>query len=357
MSITTDTRDGLGSLSFSGALKSFFRHRDHYLTVLRGIFTYWRTNNTPDAVTQSLISLFCATGGESNDIISRGISLLHAPYRIENPTGVLNLDTAEKRSEAIDTLREQGFYVLPTRLPDSICDELLKVALTEPCTGYDDNGRKEVGLYNRESPIAVKSTIHAEALIRHPVVQKLISDMSIIWLAQEYLQSKPVLDHLVMWWISNINEKPDAEAAQLYHFDMNKVKFLKVFVYVTDVGPENGAHCFIMKSHKTGAIPSSLLERGYARIADDEVEKCYPPEDFVEITGPRGTIFVEDTRGLHKGKRLEKGDRLAFELEFSNSLFGSAQKHPVLSKIHVPQFAEALKRYPRLYSMLDMRSL
>jgi hypothetical protein len=353
MTINTTVTGGAGPLTLLEIMRSFVRHRDHYLTVLRGVFTYWRTRNTPDTVTQSLISLFCATGGRSNDIISRGISLLNPPYRIENAAGVLNLDTAEARSEAIDTLRAQGFYVFPTRLPASTCDELLKIALTEPCTGYDDNGRKEVGLYNRESPMAVKSTIHAEALIRHPVVQKLISDMSIISLVQEYLESKPVLDHLVMWWSSHINEKPDAEAAQLYHFDMNKVKFLKVFVYVTDVGPENGAHCFIKKSHKTGAIPSSLLQRGYARIADDEVEECYPPEDFVEITGPRGTIFVEDTRGLHKGKRLEKGDRLAFELEFSNSLFGSSQKRPVLSKVHAPEFAEAMRRYPRLYSLFD----
>ena len=45
------------------------------------------------------------------------------------------------------------------------------------------------------------------------------------------------------------------------------------------------------------------------------------PEDMVEIGGPRGTIFAEDTRGLHKGKHLLTGDRLLFQLEFSNSLF------------------------------------
>ena len=187
----------------------------------------------------------------------------------------------------------------------------------EPCTGYDDSGRKEVGLYDRQSPHSVKYSIHAETLINQPAVQKLISDTSIIWLAQEYLESKPILDHLTMWWISNINENPDAEAAQLYHFDMNKVKFLKFFLYLTDVGTENGPHCFIQKSHRTGGIPSALLERGYARISDEEVKPHYPSEDFVEITGPRGTIFAEDTRGLHKGKRLDHGDRLVFELEFS----------------------------------------
>jgi hypothetical protein len=357
MSINTDTRDGFGQLNFRTALKSFVQHRDHYLTVLRGAFTHWRTRKTPDSVTQSLISLFCATGGVSNDLISRGISFLRAPYRIEKPKGVLNIEDDAKRSEAIETLRDKGFYVFPTRLPDSICDELLKISLTELCTSHDDSGRSEVGLFDRKSPASVKYAINAERLIKHPVVQKLVSDMSIIWLAQEYLQSKPILDHLVMWWITNVNKAPDSEAAQLYHFDMNKVKFLKFFLYVTDVGTDNGPHCFIQKSNRTGGIPASLLERGYARILDEEAEKCFPPEDFIEITGLRGTIFAEDTRGLHKGKKLEHGDRLVFELEFANSLFGSTGKSPVLSQVDTPELAEALARYPRLYSHFDNRTV
>ena len=32
--------------------------------------------------------------------------------------------------------------------------------------------------------------------------------------------------------------------------------------------------------------------------------------------------MVEDTRGLHKGKHVSRGDRLVLQLQFSNSLFG-----------------------------------
>ena len=35
-------------------------------------------------------------------------------------------------------------------------------------------------------------------------------------------------------------------------------------------------------------------------------------------------MIVEDTRGLHKGKHVEKGDRLIFQLQFTSSLFGKA---------------------------------
>jgi hypothetical protein len=353
MSINTDTRDGFGPLSFRGALKSFLRHREQYLTVMRGVFTHWLTRRTPDAAAQSMISLFCATQGEANDLISRFFSFLHAPYRIEKPKGVLNIEDDARRSEAIETLRDKGYYVFPTRLPESICDELVKVGLTQTCTSYDLSGQKRTGLYDRESPHSVKYSINADTLINQPVVQKLISDTSIIWLAQEYLESKPILDHLTMWWITNINETADTDAAQLYHFDMDTVKFLKLFVYVTDVGPENGPHTFIQKSHRRGGIPASLLERGYARITDEEAQPFYPPEDIVEITGPRGTIFAEDTRGLHKGTKLVDGDRLVFELEFSNSLFGKVRAGPAFSKNRTPELSKALSEYPRVYSYFD----
>jgi hypothetical protein len=328
----------------------------HLRNVAWGFIEFWRTRQTPQAAYQSMIHLFCVTGGKSNDFISRCLSLLYPPYRISESGGVLNIGTEKARSEAIETLRDTGLYVFPTRIPDDICDELMQVALTEQCTSYSPSGEKRVGLFERENPNAVKYAIQSDALVNQPVVQRLMSDKSIIWLAQAYLGAKPVLDHAVMWWITNINKTPDVDAAQLYHFDMDKVKFLKFFLYLTDVGVQNGPHCYIKRSQKSGGIPSSLLERGYARLPDEDVEPFYRPEDIVEIGGPRGTIFAEDTRGLHKGKQLEKGDRLVFELEFSNSLFGSTRAGPVLSKIHVPAFFDALSRYPRVYSHLDVRA-
>jgi hypothetical protein len=340
---------------FRSVRSMFHQEYEHFRNVVLGFIEFWRTRKTPVAAYQSMIRLFCVTGGKSNDFISSCLSLLHPPYRIAKPTGILNIENDKARSEAIETLRETGLYIFPTRVPDAICDELLQIALTEQCVSYSPSDEKMVGPYDRKNPKAVKYAIQAETLVNQPAVQKLISDTSLIWLAQAYLGAKPVLDHMVLWWITNINTAPDSGAAQLYHFDMDKVKFLKFFLYLTDVGPENGPHCFIKRSHKSGGIPASLLDRGYARLPDEDVEPFYPREDIVEIGGPRGTIFAEDTRGLHKGTRLFKDDRLVFELEFANSLFGGTRNGPVLSKIHVPELSDALSRYPRVFSHLDIR--
>jgi hypothetical protein len=353
MAANTSLIGGVEPLTLRGAMRSFLRHRDEYLEVLRGVFTHWRTKKTPESAYQCMISLFCATGGESNDLISRIFCFLHAPYRLKKTNGVLGLDTEAKKAKAIETLREKGLYIFTDRLPVSICDELTRIALSETCISYDSTGRKEETVYDRKEPSNVKYSISDTTLINHPVVQKLISDMSIVWLAQEYLESKPILDLVTMWWTTGVNKTPDTEAAQLYHFDMDKIKFLKFFIYVTDVGPDNGPHCFVQRSHKRGGIPPSLLKHGYARIGDEEVKSNYSPEEFIEITGPRGTIFAEDTRGLHKGTVCRKDDRLVFELEFSNSLFGNSRRGPAFTEIHASELKEALSSYPRVYSHFD----
>ncbi|HZR76040.1 hypothetical protein [Bradyrhizobium sp.] len=339
------------------SLRALFRNEyQHIRNVALGFIAFWRTRKTPMDAYQSMIRLFCVTGGKSNDFISRCLSFLHPPYRIDKPAGILNIESESARSEAIETLRETGLYVFPTRVPDEVCDELLQIALTQQCTIFLPSGEKATGLYDRANPKAVRYAIQPDTLLNQPAAQRLISDKSLIWFAQTYLGAKPVLDHAIMWWITNINETPDSDAAQFYHFDMDKVKFLKFFLYLTDVGADSGPHCFVKGSQKTGGIPAALLDRGYARLPDEDVEQFYRSEDMVEIGGPKGTIFAEDTRGLHKGKHLLKGDRLLFQLEFSNSLFGATRNGPVLSKIRAPEFADALSRYPRVYSHIDVRA-
>ena len=357
MSAITEGGTTSDSTGVRAAIRNFVRIGRHYLTMLLGMIAFQLTGRTPAGAYQSMIALFCATGGKSNDVISRCFSFIHAPYALPKPTSGIITGESEDLSSAARTLKEKGFYVSPSRISDAVCDELLRVALAHPCvTDSDDGGKGNAERYDRERPQAVRYTIEPDALVNEPAVQKLISDPSLIWLAQEYLGSKPVLDHIVLWWTTSWNKTPDGQAAQLYHFDMDKVKFLKFFIYITDVGPQSGAHCFIQRSHRSNGIPPALLQRGYARISDDDVRKYYRPEDFVEITGPRGTILAEDTRGLHKGKLLETGDRLVFQLEFSNSLFGSDRRPFRLSEVHVPEFRAALNKYPRLYSHFDIQA-
>ena len=64
-----------------------------------------------------------------------------------------------------------------------------------------------------------------------------------------------------------------SEAAQLFHFDMDRIRFLKVFIYLTDVGTENGPHVYVRGSHRSKP-PAFFRDR---RFSDAEVKRAFPP--------------------------------------------------------------------------------
>jgi hypothetical protein len=123
------------------------------------------------------------------------------------------------------------------------------------------------------------------------------------------------------------------------------MKFLKFLFYLTDVGPENGPHTYVSGSHKRK--PAALLKDG--RISDEEILRQYAKEQVVEITGPRGMIIAEDTRGLHKGKAPLSGDRLMLQIEFANSLFGTTYEEIELNDKFTEEFRQFAGDHPRTF--------
>lgn len=283
------------------------------------------------------------------------MSLVHPPYRLDHLDGLLGaLDVS-----ALDTITRQldeaGYYIFAQRLPDDLSARLLHFALTQRCTvrPMDDAGSsgsaKLVDHYNREHPEGVRYDFSAQEVIDNTDVQCVMADRSIIAVAQRYLRCRPILDVMSMWWHTAYSKMPDKEAAQFWHFDMDRIKWLKFFIYLTDVGPDNGPHSFVAGSHRTGGIPSVLRVKGYTRLADQEVEACFPRDRFLGFTAPRGTIIAEDTRGLHKGKLLSSGDRLILQLQFSNSLFGGYYPPAKFSSLS-HELKEMIRYYPRIYA-------
>ena len=286
------------------------------------------TGRTPDPSYQSLISLFCSTGGRSSDALSRLVSIVSPPYPIPEANGVLGHLDRDSLSAIQSDLDKNGYHVFDTRLPDTMCDKLIAFSRRARCRVRPPVGPGQVpqdlivDAYDPLDLIGTRYEFLTQDLVDNPDVQRIIADTTLLAVAQTYLRSRPILDVLAMWWSAAFSDRPDVEAAQHFHFDMDRIKWLKFFIYLTDVKPENGPHCFIAGSHRTGGIPQNLLAKGYSRLTDEEVSAVYPRERFIEFAAPRGTIIAEDTRGLHKGKGLKSGDRLILQVQFSNSLFG-----------------------------------
>jgi hypothetical protein len=60
--------------------------------------------------------------------------------------------------------------------------------------------------------------------------------------------------------------------------------------------------------------------------------------------------LAEDTRGLHKGKHVVRGDRLMLQLQFSNSLFGATYPKCRFGDVIAPPLRGAVSAYPRIFS-------
>jgi len=325
------------------------------LKLVVGWFIYLVSRKTPAFAHQSMINLYCLTRGYSNDVLSGTIGFFERPYRFSNATGVLgNVLEKERREPVISALRDQGYYVFANRLPEDLCDRLLQYAISHPCKmrrmDGDRLGEPVSTSYHRGSPQAVRYDFDTQDLLDNRDIQRLLADLSFAALAQSYFGSRPVVDVLSMWWHTDFSDHPDSEAGQYFHFDMDRPKWLKFFIYLTDVETTSGPHGFVAGSHKSGRMPSSLLGKGYARLTDEEVRREFAGSDIIEFAAPRGTIIVEDTRGLHKGKHVEKGDRLMLQIQFSNSLFGGFYPKTSMGNDLSADLKKSVEQFPGLYA-------
>jgi hypothetical protein len=285
--------------------------------------------------------------------------MMYPPYRIEQANGILgNLDQRAVR-EIVSSLRETGFYIFHKKLPTEICDELMRFALTTPArplqpkyvvpstANGDDNGQI---LYDRQNPVAVWYYFDQQRIYENPVIQSLATDLSVLAVAQAYLSCQPIQDSVSMWWsTSMLNGTPDPVAAQLYHIDMDRLRFINFFIYLTDVNSETGPHCYVPKSNRNK--PRALCRDG--RISDQEIAEHYGEGAQVELTGSKGTILVVDTTGFHKGKPPQTRDRLIMQLLFTTSMFGQNYEKARINDKFSTSFLDQVARFKRTFSNLE----
>jgi hypothetical protein len=303
---------------------------------------------------QAMIYFFCASGGRFNQWCSEWISRWHKPLPLFSKTGILGDMSSEAGSAALTQLREKGYVSFSGALPVAACDRLMQYALNTPATvrpmdGEEKSCTPKLALYNSQQPLAVRYDYAPSSLLAQPDVQTLMADPSLLALAESYLQARPRFDVLSMWWHTAFHTRPDSEAAQFYHFDLDRLKWLKIFVYLTDVGPQDGPHSFIESSHQSGGIPQHFLNRGYVRLSDNEVLGHYGVAREVRFAAPRGTIIVEDTRGLHKGNPVSGTARLVLQLQLSNSLFGADYPKATIPQERVSALQALIDRAADVY--------
>jgi hypothetical protein len=299
---------------------------------------------------------------------SAGVWLSEGSHEIATQNGRSDFSDAEdflnlwqepgSMERTLNQLNADGYAILDTKFDPQIVQELATYFASAPCTLTSDQelnmDPEDRVVVDFENPLAVKYSVDTNAVLMNATVRKMLLDRGLLQVAQEYLGSTPIVD-IVTAWYSFPSANPSHEAAQLFHFDLDRVRWLKVFLLLTDQTIETGAHVYIPGTQRDGGISSGLLAKGYARLEDPEVEAFYPKETWKSMVAPAGSILLEDTRGLHKGISLQRDHRLMLQFEYTQTLFGHV---PFLATVSLDDYQDeywnAMKRnHPEVFAALS----
>jgi ectoine hydroxylase-related dioxygenase (phytanoyl-CoA dioxygenase family) len=179
---------------------------------------------------------------------------------------------------------------------------------------------------------SVRDDYRPEHLLESPDIRALIADPFIRNVAAAYLGSTPIFTHLAAWRSrSDPGASADdlSEAAQLYHYDYDWPAFVKFFIYLTDVGPDNGPFTFVVGTHERKRHWKD------GRRDDSYIASTYPNGAWA-VTGQAGDLIIADTVGYHKGERVREGERLMLQFEFAVSRIGASFQYDPLPAKHRP---------------------
>ena len=313
------------------------------LRLLIALLGYTATKRTPFYPYLGMRRLHALTRGASSRALSAAITALDRPAPLETVDGILGKVEPDEAERLAQRIRQDGFVVFDALLEPTLCEDLEKFARSTPArtTPAPPGGEEQV--YDPLAPVATRYDIAQARLLRFPPVQRIAVDASLRSVAQAYLEATPVNDMMAMWWTVAHGEV-SSEAAQMFHYDLDRLRFLKFFIYLSDVTEKTGPHVYVRGSHL--GRPRRFFED--RRFTDEEVADVFTGDAIRELGGPRGTIMAVDTSGLHKGKHPDTGDRLILQLEFSVSLFGVGYETLPAREL-LPEVAAEVRRFPRTY--------
>jgi hypothetical protein len=144
-----------------------------------------------------------------------------------------------------------------------------------------------------------------------PHVLSLINNAEVLQIARVYLGCHPTISFLGLTWSFPSPFANPTVDVQCFHRDPDDWRFLKLFVYLTDVDEQSGPHELVMGSHRSAG---RIFSTPYT---NEELERSYGRDSMMKIIGPKGTTFFADTWSIHKGHVPITRPRLLLQVEYS----------------------------------------
>jgi hypothetical protein len=130
--------------------------------------------------------------------------------------------------------------------------------------------------------------------------------------ANAYLRLWSKLSYVDLWYTAQQPPTDERVASQNWHVDFDDKHLLKAFVYLSDVGADQGPFEYVPGSQPGGRHHSvrPWTPMGNGRVPDEDVTRNVPAEEIATFTGPKRTLILCNTSGLHRGGFATAGPRI-----------------------------------------------
>ena len=153
-------------------------------------------------------------------------------------------------------------------------------------------------------------------------VDRIARNAVLVEIARRYLDAEPILWLTQLIWSlptsgnraqlgPSMHDEPVQYDAHAFHYDAIDVRSLTLFVYLTDVNENSGAHVIIEGTHK-----SKTLKELLSVVLDDRVAQDRYGGQIKAIPGRKGTVFFEETSSFHKVSAC-KEPRLILSIDYA----------------------------------------
>jgi Phytanoyl-CoA dioxygenase (PhyH) len=208
------------------------------------------------------------------------------------------------------TLNDTGYVMMDQLLSAGQIAELKAHLATRPLTdAYRKDDPSFVGPQSAP-PGTFVAHYSAADVIRAPHTLRIANDPGVLSVVAGMLGAKPTISLMASWWsIPSGHGAP--QQAENFHRDVDDWRFVKLFVYLTDVDATAGPHKFVKGSHKINKLTE------IRRFNDDEVAQTFGLDNQIEFQGAAGTCFLENTYGVHRGVPPATSTRLMFQVLYA----------------------------------------
>lgn len=216
-----------------------------------------------------------------------------------------------------EELKDRGYLFLDNLLSPEQLQAMRTFFSENKCA---DPYRPELG--NFIAPGDAPSQTHVaffsnDTVIRAPHVVEIANDPRVLNIVSGFLGAKPTISLLTAWW-SMPSKDGKAEEGERFHRDVDDIRFVKLFCYLTDVDETSGPHMFVPGSQNVDKLNK------IRRYEDSEIVDVFGANSLSTFTGKAGTAFLENTYGFHRGIPPTRKPRLLFQVLYTmrNSIYG-----------------------------------